>query len=226
MSILAIPVLDNPDLFKRCIDSIDADVRLVVIDNSEDGLSWDLVPDDAHVIDMPANIGYPAAVNLVIKTFPKEPYWLIANADTEFAPGDLHRLIVATESGDRGWVGVHDWRVFGLTAEAVLRVGLWDENFHPAYCEDADYEYRCTLAGVRWGFIEGETTHVGSVCLRDHRNRVGNDVSFRNNVARYVAKWGGMLRGGERFTTPFDRGGPLAGYTEPDLSVLRANAWR
>ena len=104
-----------------------------------------------------------------------------------------------------------------------MRVGFWDEDFHPAFCEDADYEYRCTLAGVRWGFIQGETSHVRSVSLDDYRR--DNERSYPANVARYVAKWGGMLRGGETFTTPYDRGGSLAGHTEPDLSALRANAW-
>jgi GT2 family glycosyltransferase len=224
--VLAIPVLDNPDLFVKCLASIDADVRLIVIDNSEDSFTWDLVPDGAHVIDMPSNIGYPASVNLVIKSLPHEPYWLIANADTEFAPGDLQRLLGATESGDWGWVGIRDWRVFGLTAETVERVGFWDESFHPCYVEDADYERRCTLAGVRWGFIQGETTHVGSVSLRDHRHRVGNDRSYPANVRRYREKWGvsAVRVDEEGFATPFDRG--LPGDEQPRLSVLRTQAWR
>jgi hypothetical protein len=223
--VLAIPVLDNPDLFVKCLASIDADVRLIVIDNSEDSFTWDLVPDGAHVIDMPSNIGYPASVNLVIKSLPHEPYWLIANADTEFAPGDLQRLLGATESGDWGWVGVRDWRVFGLTAETVERVGFWDEGFHPAYVEDCDYERRCTLAGVRWGFIDGDTTHVGSVCLRDYRHRLGNDQSFPRNIQRHVDKWGVLPRADGGFATPFDRGGSLADGLGPSLSILRTNSW-
>ncbi len=218
--VLAIPVLNRPDLFRRCLDSIDMDVRLVVIDNSAEGIAWDLVPDDAHVIDIPGNLGYSASVNLVIKSLPQEPYWLFANADTEFAPGDLARLVEAKG----GWTGITDWRVFKLTAETVERVGFWDESFAPVYCEDADYEYRCTLAGVRWGFIQGETTHVGSVCLQDHAG--DNARTYPENVRHYIDKWGGMLRGGERFTTPFDRGGSVADGLGPDLSRLRAQAWR
>lgn len=218
--VLAIPVLDHPDYFRRCIESIDMAVRLVVIDNSADGLSWDIVPDDAHVIDMPHNIGYPASVNLAIKANPLEPYWLIANADTEFAPGDLHRLAGATETW--GWVGIRDWRVFGLTAETVQRVGFWDEGFHPCYVEDADYERRCTLAGVRWGFIEGETTHVGSLSLRTHR--LDNDRTFPRNVRRHEEKWGTPVRGQGGYATPYDRGFPSD--EQPSLSVLRDNHWR
>ena len=225
--VLAIPFLGNADALEPCLASIDADVRLLIVDNSPDGASWDVVPDDAHVIDMPGNIGYPMSVNLVIWSLPHEPYWLFANHDVVFAPGDLQRLIGATESGDWGWVGVRDWRVFGLTAEAVSRVGLWDENFHPVYVEDCDYEYRCTLAGVRWGFIEGETSHVGSAVLKgSHQAQRDNARTYPANVAYFCEKWGvPSVRGAHGYDTPFDRGGSIADGTEPSLPRLRKQAW-
>jgi GT2 family glycosyltransferase len=221
--VLAIPVLGEPDLFRQCIESIDIECRLVVIDNSPDSFTWDIVPDECHVIDMPGNIGYPAAVNLIIKSLPREPFWLIANADVTFAPGDLARLVAATD--DYGWVGIKDWRVFGLTADAVERIGLWDEHFHPCYCEDADYERRATLAGVRWGFIEGETTHVGSVSLRQHE--FDNARSYPRNVRYFCDKWGvPSVRAPGGYATPFDKGGAVSDSTEPTLSRLREQAWR
>ena len=224
------------------------DVRLVVIDNTTRSVAVDVC--DGWVIEPPGNLGYGASVNLAIKALPHEPFWLVANHDVVFAPGDLHRLAGATESGDWGWVGIHDWRVFGLTAETVSRVGLFDEHFHPAYCEDADYERRCTLAGIRWGFIDGGTSHVGSIVLRDHGadnarsypanvayycqgsivlrdHGADNARSYPANVAWYCAKWGVPgVRAPGGYTTPFDRGGDLAEGTEPTLPRLRANAWR
>lgn len=219
--VLIVPVINRPDLFRRCVESIDIDVRLVVVDNSPEGFAIDHVPDSAHVMEPPGNLGYGASVNTVIKALPHEPYWLCANADVEFAPGDLSRLAGATE--EWGWVGLTDWRAFGLTAATVERVGFLDEGFVPAFCEDADYERRCSLAGIRWGFIEGETTHVRSVSLADYGD--DNARSYPANVRRYVEKWGGMLRGGETYETPWDRGGSLADGTGPDLSRLRALAW-
>jgi GT2 family glycosyltransferase len=217
--VLAIPCINRPDLLAKTIASIDIPVRLLIIDNSGQGITHDVLPEDAWLIEPPANLGYPASVNLAIKCYPAEPYWLFANADVEFAPGDLGRL----QTADMGWVGITDWRVFKLTAETVQRVGFFDENFHPAFCEDADYERRCTLVGVRWGHIPGDTTHVRSVSLEDHR--ADNARSYPSNVRRYVEKWGGMLRGGEGFTTPFDGGGSVAEGTQPELSRLRANRW-
>ena len=221
--VLAVPVLNRPDLFRRMRDSIDIDVRLLVIDNSGTGLTRGLVPASA-ILAPPNNLGVAASWNLAIKCYPQEPYWLFANADTEFAPGDLARLVEATESGAWGWVGMMgDWRAFGLTAATVERVGLFDENYHPIYCEDADYERRCTLAGIPWGSIKGATTHAGSVCLSDHRK--DNARTYPANVHRFERKWGTGVRGSGGFLLPFDDGGRLADGTQPDLQTLRANAW-
>lgn len=211
MTVLGIPVLNRPDLLRECLASIDLDVRLVVIDNSGTGLMGDIAADirpDALIVEPAANLGYTASVNHIIRSFPDEPRWLIANADTAFAPGELAKL-----AEEPGWTGIVDWRVFSLDAATVDAVGFWDENFYN-YCSDADYEYRCTLAGVEWRKLPGNTTHVGSVCWTgDERGRANNARSYPAERDYYRRKWGGDLRGGETFTTPFARGGSVADWT-------------
>ena len=197
-----------------------SDCRLLIIANG--GEDWDWLPDHAWLLQPPGNLGVACSWNLTIKSYPLEDYWLIANDDVVFAPGDLARLV---ESEGYGWVGIDDWRAFKLTAEAVARVGLFDEGYHPIFGEDADWEKRCDIAGVRWGFIQGETSHVGSACLQHHRH--DNGRTYPRNVQRYRDKWGvGQIRqpGGHR--SPFDRGGSVADDTQADLSTLRANVWR
>jgi len=220
--VLAVPFLAG-DL-RPFLASIDIPVRLVVIDNSPTGETWDVVPDDAHVIDMPTNIGYTASVNLVIRSMPHEPFWIIANHDIELAPGDLARLVEATS--EYGWVGVNDWRIFALTADAVDRVGLWDEHFYN-YCSDADYERRCDLAGVRRGHIQGETSHVGSAVIKGYKEYTrANRRSYPQEVAYYCDKWGvSAVRQPGGHDTPFGRGGALSEGTAPELSRLRELAW-
>jgi hypothetical protein len=123
------------------------------------------------------------------------------------------------------WVGLNDWALFGLTAEAVEAAGLWDENFYN-YCSDADYEYRCRLAGVDVIHLPGETQHVGSVCYTsDPRHATNNQRTYPLERAYYVRKWGGDLRGGERFITPFDAGGPVGDWPQPALSWIRQLHW-
>jgi GT2 family glycosyltransferase len=222
VTVLAIPFLTGQSDLDRCVASIDAQVDLLVIDNSESGLydhTW-----NGFVIEMPHNLGVAASWNLAIKAYPHEPYWLIANHDTVFAPGDLDRLIAEMQRPGPRWVGINgDWRAFGINAECIETVGFFDENYVPVYCEDADYEYRCDLAGVPRYFIEGGTTHVGSASIREPRYGAANARTYPRNRDYFRRKWGGDLRGSEVFTTPFDAGGSIRDWTL-DLSRLR-NDW-
>ena len=219
--VLGIPVVSRPDLLRACLASIDLDVRLVVIDNSGTGELGDVAAEyDALIAEPIANLGYTASVNHIIRSYPHEPYWLIANADTVFGPGDLARL--CEDPG--GWVGVNgDWRVFRLTAETVERVGFWDENFYN-YCSDADYERRCDLAGIDRHFIDGTTTHVGSVAIQEARYGAHNRRSYPAEVAYYTRKWGVPVRGSGGYATPHDQGTHL-GEWRADLSQLRQVSW-
>lgn len=225
--ILGVPILNHPHLLEACVASIDHPVHLVVIDNSPEG-DWaaDIAlryPGQVTVAQPAANLGFTASVNHLIRSFPDEPAWYVANADTVFAPGDLARLEAATTGPV--WTGIVDWRVFGLTRETVDRVGLWDENFFN-YCSDADYEWRCHLAGVELIRLPGASSHVGSVSYAgDARYAQQNARSYPAERAYYRAKWGGELRGGEVFLSPFDRGGRVSEWTL-DLSLLRTTQWR
>lgn len=226
--LLAVPVLTRPDELARCLQSIDTDVDLLVIDNSPQGFAAATVVEhyegEFFVTEPPANLGFSASVNLAIRTRPKDPFWLISNADVKYGPGDLDRLIAEMEKGGPRWVGLTDWRVFGLSAEAVDAVGFWDENYHPCYVEDVDYEWRCDLAGVPRYFIEGTTEHIRSIVLEDAKYARHNARTYPSNVAYHVAKWGGPPRGGERFTTPFDAGGDIRDW-RLSRERLAANDW-
>jgi len=220
--VLGIPIINRFDKLERLIESIDIPVRLVIIDNSGQSKAFDVAPEEAWVVDMPNGIGVPAAWNLIIKMFPTEPYWLISNGDLAYGPGTLQKLVEATESGDWGWVNVNDhWSLFGLTADAVERVGFFDENYAPIYCEDADYERRCDLLGVKWGSIKGDVIHEVSTSLEDFSG--ANSRTYPRNVQYYFDKWGTGVRQSGGFDTPFDRGLPLA--VGPSLRRLREAVW-
>lgn len=225
--VLGVPILSRPDQLDEMLATVDEPVgRLVIVDNggvvSDETIErW---PGEVVVIDAGHNLGFAASVNLIIKSTPKAPWWAIANADIKLAPGDLGRLAEAMPGPGPRWVGIVDWRIFGLTAECVETVGFWDENFVPAFCEDADYEWRCHLAGVVPVRLDGATEHTRSVTLEVPRYAEANARSFPANCAYYRAKWGGGHRGGERFTTPFDAGGSVGDW-RLDLSRLRDLTW-
>lgn len=217
--VLGVPVISRPDLFARMLGSIDVKVsRLVLVDNSPDA-SMSEVATRAEVGPLsvtvpPANLGVAASWNLIIRSTPDAPWWFLPNADVLFAPGDLARLVAAIPDEPAVVCLTGDGlSAFALNAACVERVGFFDENFHPAYCEDADYEYRCRLAGVPILRLPSGTRHDQSSTIGDPRYGRQNARTYPANVAYYEAKWGGHLRGGERYETPFDRGGSVADWT-------------
>lgn len=227
MGVIGVPVLNRPDLLRRFLESVDEPWPVVVIDNSDDedvAMVCDLR--GIRRIDAPHNLGVAASWNLVIKAYPAEDWWCIANADTVLGRGDLARIAAEMERPGPAWVGMNgDWRVFGINRECVSVAGWFDENFAPCYCEDADYEYRCTLAGVPWYTVPGGAMHDGSAAIRsDARYGAGNARTYPLNRAYYEAKWGGPLRGGETYRTPFNRGGSVRDWTL-DIDRIRGQAW-
>jgi len=231
MTILAVPCINRPDLLIRLVESVDEPVTVLVIDNSPDGsigrAATGVYPKAAgaevRVLWFPHNLGVAASWNLAIKYAPRDAYWLIANGDTELAPGDLGRLMDEAERGGARWVGMNgDWRVFAITSCAIRLAGWFDENYHPIYCEDADYEHRCTLAGVEWYTIPGGATHAGSAAIASGYGD-DNARTYPANVAYHRLKWGGGPRS-ERFDAPFDEDGPEDEWTL-DIARLRDLGW-
>lgn len=223
--VLAIPVLNRPDLLEACLRSIDEPVeRLVVIDNSGSGEMGDRASEtrpDALIVDPPANLGVAASWNLAIKSTADAPWWCIVNADMAFAPGSLARLAGAMTDAPEVRC-LYEFGAFGITAAAVETVGLFDENFHPIYCEDTDYRYRCGLAGVPVIDMPDDSTHVGSVSYVGNP-RADNGRTYPSNRRYYAEKWGGDI-GRETFTSPFGAGGSVADWTLR-LSRVRDNRW-
>jgi len=100
------------------------------------------------VLNMPANLGVAGSWNLGIKSFPFAPYWVIASNDIKYAPGQLQKL-ADKSSPDILIKTSQAWSSFSIGSSIVKTVGLFDENYHPAYYEDNDYEARISRLGLR-----------------------------------------------------------------------------
>ncbi|HKI95465.1 MAG TPA: glycosyltransferase [Gemmatimonadales bacterium] len=180
--------------------SVDVPIgRTIVIDN---GGHAD-VP-GAHVIRMPINFGIGASWNLAMKVTPDAPWWAHINDDVVFAPGDLDAFVTAMDTEQARVVTLQGFSAFGINRAAVERVGWFDENFHPAYLEDCDYEYRCKLADVPIVKVKARLTHAASSTIADRFYGDQNRRTYQRNFDWYTAKWGGTARRGERFTEPWD----------------------
>lgn len=221
--VLICPIISRPDLLERMIRSVDVPVdQWLIIDNGG-------VVEDAPgtVLRVPENLGVPTSWNLGIKATASAPWWLIVNADVAFAPSDLARLCEAMADPSPKVVNLVSggFAAFAVNRATVERVGYFDENYHPAYCDDADYEYRCKLAGVPLIDLSGQTLHDTSSTIKDPRYGRQNERTFPENLRYFQAKWGGPQRGGETFTTPFDSGADLSEWAG-DHARRVALAWR
>ena len=153
ISCMIVPILRGPEILYRMLATIDYPIKkLVIIDNGDclnTATGWPVEHvQSTKVIKMPANLGVAGSWNLGIKSAPFAPWWLIVNFDVEWPSGSLRMF--AEQSTDNLVLAnsPQPWSAFAIGSDAVDKVGLFDEGFHPAYFEDNDYELRCQVEGV------------------------------------------------------------------------------
>lgn len=216
--LLGVPILNREDLAARMVESIDYPVgELLVVANARDkapiivalGKAADANPYVTGIrFSSPSfNLGCGGSWNHIIRHRPAGPWWLIVNADIVFGAGDLERLASRMDGDGRpAFATLFEFGAFALNTACVDSVGWFDENLHPMYFEDNDYQRRMFLAGVEYEQMPSGTTHDTSSTIRsDPSLAARNDVTFKANAAYYLEKWGGPPRQ-ERFGMPFGRG--------------------
>jgi glycosyltransferase involved in cell wall biosynthesis len=224
--VIGIPYISDFDLLDRCIRSIPPGryEKIHVIDNS-DIYGAIQYPENHKVrITRPHhNIGVAQAWNSIIKWNPQARWWFIVNADTAFSVEDIDRLEAAIRFHDVVTLG--GMLAFGVRSSAIAKVGWFDENLHPAYFEDNDWDYRARLLGVHIEKLGPPAEHFGSATIRNSEAyRRQNDWTFPLNRAYYASKWGGEVDH-EVYTTPFDKGGSPRDWTL-DIARLAQMIWK
>lgn len=208
---LVVPVLSNFTGFAQLMNSVDAPIKPIILDN------WN------------GNRGVAASWNQGIARGIECARLIICNDDVAFYPGTIAKLInmetmpydlvsvVSTDTGQKGFLEDEkpDFCCFAIQPERFVEsFGWFDENFKPAYFEDNDMYYRMKLAGAKTALrLDARVDHGGSVTQlkgkgHDTDDRVVSHHQFRLNRDYYTAKWGGEP-GQEKYKTPFDRGGSI-----------------
>jgi GT2 family glycosyltransferase len=222
---LVIPVLNRGDLLLRAVRSIDHPVVLLLIINN--GTDASVAEALATLQREPnpkvgclnvfhcggRNLGVAPSWNLGMRYLTSNSDWCVfMGSDIALAPGDLAKLnLAAYRNPDAGRVCAnHGYSLFAVGGAARRIVGLFDENFRPAYLEDCDYDYRIGLAGLPkievpdCQAIHGDGTLTGSCTIHsDPVLRERNGITHGNNFDYYRRKWGG-INGEEKFTQPFN----------------------
>lgn len=180
------------DLADRLLASIDYPVEhLVIVDNSGKQSYEPVKPDlvkNLWLIQVPFGLGYGGGLNLIVKSTPFAPYWVLVNDDAEFAPGALEKIANNTDTQAINFLSIMPkWSGFVLGEGAVLKAGLFDERFHPIYFEDNDYERRLEAAGVKANFIYATLRHDNSSTLNSGFHSQ-NDLTYGRNSKLFQKK--------------------------------------
>ena len=190
--VLGFCTLKRFDLAERLLASIDYPVEnLVIIDNSGTQ-SWtpskpDLV-EKMWVIQVPYGLGLIGAWNLIVKSTPYAPYWVLVNDDAWFEPGSLEKVEAEVDTEALNFLNiVPAWSAVVFGEGMVDKVGLYDERFYPLYFDDNDLERRVDQAGVPKKTIQAKVHHENSSTLNSGF-QVANSRSFAANARLFDDK--------------------------------------
>lgn len=203
---LGVLVLNRGDLLLRMVNSIDAPVeRLCIVQNGQDDSVNDAIAAIAAnendyiqsiYIEKPfRNMGVAPAWNSIIKSFPECAYWLLANNDTVFLPGDLEKYHDLWRSNANAIITAANgaFNCFLIDAMTVSKVGLFDENIWPIYHEDIDYFIRMQRAGIKRIPINSDIgySNDGSWTIKSNTTYATSNSQTQQKNADYVSeKWG------------------------------------
>ncbi len=196
LPLVGVPVLNRPDLLERLLASLDRPVgTLAIVDNSGERGDADAealrallgrLEREGHpgvervrVARPFGNGGVAAAWNQILLGFPEAALALIVNNDVVLAPGVLAGALERLDPERPQFLpllpGGDAFSAFLITALAWDRVGLFDESFHPAYCEDLDYRERLQ-ACRQVEQLDGRFAHDAMAALNPGRSAtIGSD---------------------------------------------------
>lgn len=183
--VIGLCTLKRFDLAERLLASIDYPVEhLVIVDNSGTQ-TWEPVKPDSvekmWVIRVPYGLGLVGAWNLIIKSTPYAPYWLLINDDAWFEPGVLEIIADQVNPFALNFLDiVPQWSAVVFGEGMIERTGLYDERFYPLYFDDNDLERRVEYYNVPINHIPAKIHHENSSTLKSGFEQV-NSKSFGNN---------------------------------------------
>jgi hypothetical protein len=205
---VSIATLNCFDLLEKCIEAILASTwlpkRIYVIDNS--GGRYQGHPSRRVQVFTPThNLGAGGTANFILPAIHPAPAILI-NDDIEVAPNTLEAMVrcpdpVVVADGTSAFTCIL------IRDEAWEAVGPFDPFFWPAYCEDADWQWRASLLGIHvtcpasGGFKENGPSATRQRMTPAERAELNRH--YDRSKEYYIRKWGGPPRL-EEFKTPFN----------------------
>lgn len=248
--VIGTAIVNGVHWLKRLIDSIDypTDEFIIFNNNGRNQITDELnnlvkLPHkfikNISVCHLPSNLGCSTAWNLIIKSFPTAPYWIIVNHDIAFTTGYLEQMANYAKDSDVGIVhgnigawNIGGWEVFLIKDFVIAKYGVFDENLYPAYCEDVEYLSRILadgnnlkrILGIDLPLFHGETCSYetsGSQTVRmepDLNDKISKGQLL--NQEYLDKKWNGW-RQFSPTKHPFNNTSMPISYTSYDLEFIR-----
>jgi len=200
----------RPDLLIGAVNSLETvhRSRFFVVDNSKGSRSlaacWNLGVGGALewgaervLVSNDDVVFHPCTVDHLVERSLERGYGFVSPADVRVESGlDLAGFLSLAEPADGLDRQAANFSCFLLSPDLFREVGPFDENFYPAYYEDADYNLRLGLAG-RHGML---TTYAPYF----HYGGAGGGVDLvaaERNRAYLLAKWKDTVPWIESFAT-------------------------
>lgn len=229
MKLLAVLPVVYEDSADRCINSIldtnrSSGLRpeeLLVVDNSRAGFVSQRYPNvRAHRDPNGHNLGVARSWNVGVREVMEGDLdWLvIISTSVEFGPLLHTTWREQMQRHQRRWMIEamgHSWHLIAIHRDVFERVGLFDENFYPAYEEQIDFGHRQEILDIQRDYASvwvnamswGSANHIHEI-----------DCPNPPLVEYYVEKWGG-IKGEEKWDKPFN-GKPLDYWPERTIPEL------
>lgn len=194
--------------------------ELLVVDNSREGFAAERYGLRTHRDPDGHNLGVARAWNVAVREVLDDghDYVVLMSASMRFGP-ELHTTW--RRQMEEFWgakvieADGHSWHLIALHRSCFEKVGLFDENFYPAYFEQTDWCYRLRMVGWEHGFIR--------VWVNALSQGVGMHAPHLSCPAGplldyYATKWGGA-KGEETFVQPYGAK-PLGFFEDTPIPVL------
>jgi len=178
--------------------------NILIVDNSRDGWAEKRYNLTTYRDPYGHNLGVARSWNVAAKEvlYRKLDYLLIMSVSMVFGPM-LHTTWVEQMQNNWGENVIeatgHSWHLIAIHRRVFETIGLFDENFYPAYFEADDFSYRMRQVGMQGGWSQGWVNAMSQGVAMHIR-----DVSCPHKplIDYYWRKWGGE-KGAERWTKPF-----------------------
>jgi len=205
---IGIPTINRYDLLLPALhfyaksDFTTTDIH--IIDNGDQGIKNDYGNNVNIYNYKDQNLSVAGSWNRLCQMiFAKHEYALILNDDIYLGRKDYEIQMLLDQTHNPFYLSMFEWSVFIIRKKTFISVGMFDEEFHPAYYEDNDYLYRMKMKNIS----PYKIPFLNPIIYKNSQSAERDPKVFtyaKINKARYVSKWGG-LPNDEKFKTAYNQ---------------------